>query len=72
MIAIQEAKDLTKLSLEELIGPLMTHELNMAQREEEEESKKMKTITFKSTAHYKESDESEEKTRKKECHMLQL
>ena len=57
--AIQEAKDLTKLSLEELIGSLMTHELNMAQKEEEEEPKR-KTIAFKSTAKFEGSDESEE------------
>ena len=60
MIAIQGAKDLTKLSLEEFIDLLMTHELNIAQREEEEGLKKMKTIAFKSTAHYKENNKSKE------------
>ncbi|EHA8586596.1 putative girdin-like [Cocos nucifera] len=60
MTAIQEAKDLTKLSLEELMGSLMTHEMHRAPKEDEEEPKKMKTIAFKSTSNYQESDESKE------------
>ena len=47
VIVNKEAKDLTKLFTEELIGSLMTHELNMHQKEEEEEPKKKKIITFK-------------------------
>ena len=66
MTVIQEAKDLTKLSIEELIGSLLTHELNMAQREKEEEPMKKKTIIFKSTIHFEESDESEEEEDKEE------
>ena len=38
--AIQEAKDLTKLSLEELIGSLMTYEINLAKKQKESEEKK--------------------------------
>ena len=43
--AIQEAKDLTCLKLEELLGSLMTHELALNQQEEEEVKKK-KTIAL--------------------------
>ena len=42
------------------MGSLMTHELNMAQKKEEEVLRKMKTIAFKSIAQHEESDESEE------------
>jgi len=45
--AIQEAKDLTKLSLEELIGSLMTHEITIKENMEDE-SKKKKSIALKS------------------------
>lgn len=48
--AIQEAKDLTKLPLEELIGSLMTHEITMKEHLEDESKKKksiaLKTISF--------------------------
>ena len=44
---IQEAKDLTKLSLKELIGSLMTHELSMTQKEEKNEPKR-KIVALKS------------------------
>ena len=64
--AIWEAKDLTKLSLEELIDLLITHKLNMTQKEEEEEPKKMKTIVFKFIAHDEESNDSEEEEDEKE------
>ena len=40
-------RDLTKLSMEELIGSLMTHELNMAQKIKEE-IKRKRIIAFKS------------------------
>ena len=43
---IQEAKDLTKLPLEELIGSLMTHEIIMKEHLEDE-SKKKKSIALK-------------------------
>ena len=45
--AIQEAKDLTKLPLDELVGSLMTHEITM-KGHMEEESKKKKSIALKS------------------------
>ena len=37
---IQEAKDLTKLLMEELIGSLMTYEINLAKKQQEGEDKK--------------------------------
>ncbi|KAI9162206.1 hypothetical protein LWI28_024903 [Acer negundo] len=46
---IEEAKDLTKLQLEELIGSLMTHGMKMLDNEDEE--KKKRRITFKSSIH---------------------
>ena len=49
MTAIQEAKDLNTLLLEELLGSLMTHELSMNQHQEDEVKKK-RTIALKSTA----------------------
>ncbi|XP_073103323.1 uncharacterized protein [Elaeis guineensis] len=47
--AIQEAKDLNTLPLEELLGSLMTHELSMKQHQEDEVKKK-RTIALKSIA----------------------
>uniref|UniRef100_A0A6J0PDJ2 Uncharacterized protein LOC109505276 n=1 Tax=Elaeis guineensis var. tenera TaxID=51953 RepID=A0A6J0PDJ2_ELAGV len=46
--------------MEELIDSLMTHELNMVQKEEEEESKKKKIIAFKSTIKFEDSDKSKD------------
>jgi len=40
VMAIQKDKDLIKLSLENLIGSLMTHEITMEKQEQEESSKK--------------------------------
>lgn len=57
---IQEARDLTKLSMEELIGLLIIYELNIYQIEDEEESKKRRTITFKLTFKSEESDKLED------------
>ena len=42
---IEESKDLSTLSLEELIGSLMTYEINM--KKNEDESKKKKSIALK-------------------------
>ena len=42
---IEESKDLSTLSLEALIGSLMTYEINM--QKNEDESKKKKTIALK-------------------------
>ena len=41
VMAIQEAKDLTKLSLGELIGSLMTYEINLNNHQRVEENKKV-------------------------------
>ena len=46
--AIQKAKDLSTLPLEELLDSLMTHELMMKQKSKDE-SKKKKTIALKAT-----------------------
>ena len=56
--AIQESKDLSKLSMEELIGNLMTYELELKAKEERNNSEpKKKTIALKSK---EESDEEGE------------
>ena len=57
MTAIQEAKDLTKFPLDELIGSLMTHEIQML--ENEDESKKKMRIALKFSI-IKNEDEDEE------------
>ena len=54
--AIQEAKDLNSLPLEELLGSLITHELTIKRRNDEE-GKKKKIITLKAAV---ESDNIEE------------
>ena len=55
---IKEAKDLTFLPLEELLGSLMTHELTLIQHKEES-IKRTKSIALKAE-YYSESDESGE------------
>ena len=45
--AIEEAKDLTKMGLDELFGSLMTHEITLKSNEENDESKKKRKIAFK-------------------------
>ena len=57
---IQEAKDLNTLSLEELLRSLMTHEL-MIQQKSEEESKMKRTIALKAI-----SENEEEESRSEE------
>ncbi|RVW94235.1 hypothetical protein CK203_034798 [Vitis vinifera] len=59
LTAIQEAKDLTKLSLEELIGSLMTYEINLAKKQQEGEDKKKKNIDLKATTKKEEEVEEE-------------
>ena len=54
---IQEAKDLTKLSLEELIGSLMTYEINLSNHQRVEENKK--SIAFMASTNDDEEEESE-------------
>ncbi|KAL6323552.1 hypothetical protein AAG906_039134 [Vitis piasezkii] len=55
--AIQEAKDLTKLSLEELIGSLMTYEIELYNHQRVEENKK--SIAFMALINDDEEEESE-------------
>ena len=62
--AIQEAKDLTKLPMEELIGSLMTYEINLTKKLQEGEDKKKKSIALKATT--KEEDVEEEKPGEKD------
>ncbi|KAL6331138.1 hypothetical protein AAG906_009566 [Vitis piasezkii] len=57
---IQEAKDLTKLPIEELIGSLMTYEINLEKKLKEGEDKKKKSITLKATTKEEEEEEEEE------------
>ncbi|GAV59202.1 UBN2 domain-containing protein, partial [Cephalotus follicularis] len=54
--AIEEAKDLSTLPLEQLLGSLMTHETTM-KNHENVEVKKKKSIAFKASKEDSESDE---------------
>nr|CAN73857.1 hypothetical protein VITISV_037898 [Vitis vinifera] len=67
---IQEAKDLTKLPLEKLIGSLMTYEINLAKKQHEGEDKKRKSIALKTTT--KEEEEVEEEKQSEEDEDLAL
>ena len=67
---IQEAKYLTNLPLEELIGPLMTYEINLVKKQQEGEEKKKKSIALKVTT--KEEEEMEEKKQSEEDEDLAL
>ncbi|WJZ82824.1 hypothetical protein VitviT2T_002549 [Vitis vinifera] len=60
--AIQESKDLTKLPLEELIGSLMTYEINLAKKQQEGEDKKKKSIALKATTKKEEKVEEEKQS----------
>jgi hypothetical protein len=57
---IYEARDLKVLSLDELFGSLMTYELKMNSKVEEEEVKSKKNFALKSSHSEEESDEEEE------------
>ena len=57
--AIQEAKDLNTLPLEELLGSLMTHELMMQQKSKEERKRK-RTIALKATSENEEEESGSE------------
>ena len=57
--AIEEAKDVNTLPLEQLLGSLMTYELSLKQKTVDNDKKK-KAIAFKSTTKEESSDESEE------------
>ena len=67
--AIQEAKDLTKLPLEEFIGSLMTHEMNLNNHQRVEENKK--SIAFMGSKNDDEEkgseSESDEDSMEEEC-----
>ena len=58
VVAIQESRDLTKLSLEELMGSLMTLEIMMKEHDEDEEKnkKKKKSLALKSITKNKDED----------------
>ena len=63
--AIQEAKDLNTLSLEELLRFFMIHELTMKQHSEEETRRK-KIIILKSIAQEEEDSEKSENSKEDE------
>ena len=71
MTAIQEAKDLSTLLVEELLGLLMTHEL-MMQQKSEDESKRKKVIDLKATSAEKEDDEDSDSGEGKSDNKLAL
>ncbi|GAV75758.1 UBN2 domain-containing protein, partial [Cephalotus follicularis] len=60
--AIEEAKDLNTLPLEDLLGSLMTHELLILKRDDEEETerKKKKVIALKSTTNEETDNKSDQ------------
>ena len=62
--AIQEAKDLTKLPMEELIGSLMTYEINLTKKLQEGEDKHKKSIALKAITKEKEDVEEENQVKK--------
>nr|CAN81433.1 hypothetical protein VITISV_010698 [Vitis vinifera] len=62
--AIQEAKDLTKLPIEELIGSLMTYEINLIKKLQKGEAKKRMKKAMMAT--WSESEESSEEEKEKE------
>ena len=66
MTAIQKAKDLTKLSLEELIGSLMTYEINLNNHQRVEENKK--SIVFMALTNDDEEEESESESNEDSIH----
>ncbi|RVW73015.1 hypothetical protein CK203_057446 [Vitis vinifera] len=67
---IQEAKDLTKLPLEELIGPLMTYEINLEKKQQEGEDKKKKSITLKATTKEEEVEEEKQSEEKENLALI--
>ena len=57
VIAIQEAKDLTKLPMEELLRSLMTYEISLTKQLQKSEDKKKKSITLKATTKEEENED---------------
>ena len=61
VVAIREIRDLSKLSLEELMGSFNTQEIIMRDHDkDEDEDSKKKTIALKSSTHEKEEEEEKE------------
>ena len=65
VIAIQEAKDLTKLPLEEFIRSLMTYEITLGKKQQENEDKN-KNIALKTTTTKEEEVEEQKKSEEDE------
>ena len=61
VMAIREARDLSKLPFEELMGSLMTREIMMKghDKEDEENKKKKKTMALKSFTQYEDEEDEE-------------
>ena len=57
---IQEARDLSILKVEELVGSLMTYEISLYQHEEEELKKKEKRIALKADIEGESDKDNEE------------
>ncbi|GAV71059.1 UBN2 domain-containing protein, partial [Cephalotus follicularis] len=60
--AIEEAKDLKTLPLEDILGSLMTHELSIIKKDDEEEMerKKKKIVALKSSANEEIEEDSDQ------------
>ncbi|GAV70166.1 UBN2 domain-containing protein, partial [Cephalotus follicularis] len=60
--AIEEAKDLNALQLEDLLGSLMTHELSIMKKDddEEKEKRKKKAVALKSSTSEETNDDSDQ------------
>ena len=67
--AIQEAKDLTSLIFEELLGSLMTHELTLNQLDKEE-MKKKKSIALKAVIQGESEESDDEDDKESEISLL--
>ena len=67
--AIQKAKDLTFLKVEELLGSLMTHELILIQQDEDE-TKRKKSITLATEVQREREESSEEEKSDSEVALL--
>ena len=57
---------MTKLPLEELIGSLMTYEINLVKKQQEGEDKKKKSIAHKATTKKEEEVEEEKQSEENE------
>ncbi|KAK2979096.1 hypothetical protein RJ640_005847 [Escallonia rubra] len=60
LTAIQEANDLNVLKLEELVGSLMTHEITMKIRDEEETTSKKKNLALKADTSHEPAESSDD------------